>query len=71
MEGEITTKIISLETDTNTNETNQISLEIIYQTEVIDYVNRIIEFNKNLRKSYTVIWEFCNKLFQNSIETNI
>ena len=30
-----------------------------------------IEFKQNLRNSYIVVWEFCDKNIQNSIKTNV
>ena len=65
MEGEIPTKRLSLETDLNTKETDKICLYMIYQADTTDYINIFKEFKKNLLKSYTVVWEFFNKKFQN------
>ena len=62
---------MSLETDHNTKETYQIGLDMIYQENITEYINIIMDFKQNLRKSYTVFWEFCNKQLQNSIETNV
>ena len=64
MEDERTTRIMILDTDTNTKYTDQICLEMLYQAEITDYIKRSIDFNKNLRKSCTFIWEFCNKQLQ-------
>ena len=71
MEGEIPTIIMNLETDTNTRETNQIGLDILYQADITDYIKRSIYFKENIRNLYTVIWELCYKYHQNSIKTNI
>ena len=65
MEGEITTRIMSIETDTNTRETYNISLEMIYQVDITDYIKRSIEFKQNLCNAYKVIWKFYNEHLQN------
>ena len=70
MEGERTTIITKLEMYRNTRETNHIGLDIFYQVNITDYINRSTEFNQNLHKSYTVFWEFWNKQLQNTIEIN-
>ena len=57
--------------DTNTRETDQISTDMLYQTDITYYIKRDIYFKKNLCKSYTVVWEFCNKQLQNSIDVNL
>ena len=62
---------MSLETDTNAKDTDKIGMSMLYQAQITDYVKIINEFNKNLRKLYTVIWEFCNNQIQNSIDTNV
>ena len=71
MEDERPTRIMILEMDPNTSETNHIFLDMLYQDDITDYIKRITWFNKNLRSSYTVIWKFCNKQIQNSIKTNV
>ena len=71
MEGERPTIIMSLDTDLNTKEKNQINLDVLYQENINHYIKRRKEFKKNLRKSYTVVWESCNKQLQTSIGTNI
>ena len=58
MEGEIPTRIMSLEANTNTKDTYQIGLDMIYQAEIANFIKRSIAFQQNLRKSYTVVWEF-------------
>ena len=70
MEGERTIRIIRLEMYPNTRETDHIGLDIFYQANITDYIKRSTEFNQNLHKSYTVIWEFCNKQLQNMIDKN-
>ena len=60
-----------LDTDTNTKETNQIGLDMLYQADIADYIKRSIVFQEKICKSYTVVWEFCKKQFQNSIKTNV
>ena len=60
MEGKRPTRI-SLDMDTNTRSTNQIVLDILYQVDITDYINRSIYFKQNLRKLFTVVWELCNK----------
>ena len=57
--------------DPNKRETDQIFMEMLYQAGITDYIKIIIWFNKNIHKSYTVIWNFCNKQIQNSIDTNV
>ena len=62
---------MSLETEPNKRETNQIGMDILYQEDIKDYIKRIIYPKKNIRNPCTVIWEFCNKQLQNLIETNV
>ena len=62
---------MSLETDTNTKGTYQIGMDMLYQADIANYIKIIIEFKQSLRKSYTVVWDFCNKYLQNLIETNV
>ena len=64
MEGERPTIIMILDMDPNTRKTNQISLDMLYQADIAKYIKRSKEFKKNLRKSYTVIWELFNKQLQ-------
>ena len=40
MEGETTTIITILETSPNTNKNDQIDLVMLYQSDIIDYINR-------------------------------
>ena len=40
IEGEIPTIIMILETDPNTSENDQIDLDMLYQSDIIDYINR-------------------------------
>ena len=49
-EGERLTRIISLDTDTNNKETNQIIMYMLYQAEIPKYIKRSIEFKQNLHK---------------------
>ena len=58
MKGEITTRTMILETDTSTKETDKIVLDMLYQSDITYYTRRIKQFKKNLRKSYTIVWEF-------------
>ena len=44
---------------------------MLYQEDITYYIKRGIEFKKNLCKSYTVVWEFCNKQIHNSIDANL
>ena len=44
---------------------------MLYQVDITDNIKISIEFNQKLRKSYTVIWEFCNKQHQKSINTDV
>ena len=60
-----------IETDSNTKYNYQIGLDMLYQEGITEYIKRSKYFKKNIRNSYTVIWEFCNKHFQKYIETNI
>ena len=55
MEGEIPTNTISLETDTNTRETDQIVMDMLYKADINDYISKIIKSEQNLCKSHTVI----------------
>ena len=55
MEGERLTRIMSLDTDNKTRDTNQTGMNMIYQVEIIDYTKTSIYSKQNLRKSYTVI----------------
>ena len=71
IEGEITTRIMSLDTDTSMKETNQIGLDMLYQADIPNYIKINKEVKKNLRKSYTVLWELYNKQLQKSINTTI
>ena len=57
--------------DPNKRETDQIFMEMLYQAGIADYIKIIVWFNKNIHKSYTVIWNFCNKQIQNSIDMNV
>ena len=54
IKGERRTRIMSLETDTSTKDTNQSVLEMIYQAEIPDFINREKEFKQKLHKTYTV-----------------
>ena len=49
------TRVMILETKTNTRDTNQIGLDMLYQSYITGYIKRNIDLKKNLRKSYTVI----------------
>ena len=71
VEGERPTRIMSLQTYPNTGDTNHIGLYMLYQANNTNYIKRSTEFKKNLRKSYTVLWEFCNKQLQSSIKMNV
>ena len=62
---------MSLETEPNKRETDQIGMDILYQEDIKDYIKRIIYPKKNIRNPCTVIWEFCNKHLQNLIDTNV
>ena len=53
------------ETGPNTKDTNQIVLDVLYQAEIANYINRSKEFKQNLLKAYTVVWGFFNKQLQN------
>ena len=37
---------MSIETDPNTKETNKIGMDMIYQADITDYMNRIRQFKK-------------------------
>ena len=41
---------MSLELDPKIKDTNQIGLDMLYQVEISDYINRSKEFKQNLRK---------------------
>ena len=71
MEGKIPTRMMSQQTDNNTRDTDKIGLDMIYKAEIVNYIRISIESKKNLRKSYTVIWDFCKKNLQNSINMNV
>ena len=60
-----------IETYPNTSESNKIGLDMIYQANITEYINRMKECKKNLRKSFTFILYFCNKQLPNSIGTNV
>ena len=45
---------MSLDTDPNTNDTNSIGLDMIYQSDITYYIKRIIYIKQSLRKWYTV-----------------
>ena len=68
MEGKRPKRIMILEMDSNTKETNKTSLDILYQADIIDYIKISIYFNKNLCKSYTFILDFYNKRLKNFVE---
>ena len=61
IKGERPTRIMSLETDTNTKETNKIGIYMLYKADITGYTKINKESKKKLHKSYTAIWEFCNK----------
>ena len=71
MEGEIPTRIMRLDMDTNRREINHIGLDMLYQVDITNYINGNKDFKQNLRKSYTVMWELCNKQLQNYIKMNV
>ena len=52
IEGEITTRIMSIETYTNSKDNNQISLGILCQADIANYIKRIKEFKKNFWPSF-------------------
>ena len=56
MEDERPKIIMILEMDTNTRETDQIGLDVLYKADIADYIKRSKEFKQNLCKSYTFIW---------------
>ena len=56
MEGEIPTKTMSLEKDTNRRETDKIVMDMLYKADINDYISKIIKFEQNLCKYHTVIW---------------
>ena len=62
---------MSLEIDPNTQENNKIGMVMLYQADIIDYNRRIKQFKQNPRKSYTFVWEFCNKQIQKCIKKNV
>ena len=59
------------ETVANTKEFNQNFVDTLYQAYINNYIKRQRDFKQNPQKSYTVVWELCNKNLQKSIETNI
>ena len=61
MEVERPTIIMILETDPNTIETDQIGMYVIYQSDITYCIKMSIYFKKDLRNSYTVIWELCKQ----------
>ena len=65
MKDERPTRIMIPVTDPNTKDTNQIVMDVLYQTEITNYINRSKWFKQNLLKSYTVAWGFFNKQLQN------
>ena len=62
---------MSLEMGPNMKDTNQISMEMLYQKDITDYIKRSKYFKQKLCKSYTVLWYFCNKHLQNWINKNV
>ena len=71
MIGKIPTIIMSLYTDTNTRDTNNIGLDKIYQADITDDIKRSIQFKQNLCMPYIAVWQFCNKQLQKLIKTNV
>ena len=51
LEGGIPTRIIILDTDPNTKDIDKIGLDMLYQSDISEYIKRSKEFKKNLRKS--------------------
>ena len=58
MEGEIPTRVTSLDMDTNMKENTQFGMNMLYKAEITNYITGSIEFKENLQKLYTVVWEF-------------
>ena len=65
------THTISTETDTEKRKQDQLGLDMLYQAEIMDFIKVKKVFTSNVKKAYTVVWEYCSKTIQNNIETRM
>ena len=55
--------------DTNEARMEQSSLDIVYQAQIMRYIERVETLDQNLTRAYALIYStYCNRTLQNRIE---
>ena len=64
-------KQVSAETDETARVQEQDAMDILFKSEVDEFVKRKAKYNDNLKKAYADIMGYCSKTIQHRIETHV